>query len=69
MIDDYATKCNPAAVAVMSNIAEAFSRRSDKEFTQFLFVAKGPAAQMQSLLYEAMDQEYLTHKDFVLATG
>ncbi len=29
-----------AAVSVMSNIAEGFSRRSDKEFTQFLFVAK-----------------------------
>lgn len=53
-----------AAVSVMSNIAEGFSRRSDKEFTQFLFVAKGSAAEVQSLLYVAMDQEYLTHKDF-----
>ncbi len=48
----------------MSNIAEGFSRRSDKEFTQFLFVAKGSTAEVQSLLYVALDQEYLTETDF-----
>ena len=48
----------------MSNIAEGFSRRSDKEFIQFLFVAKGSAAEVQSLLYVALDQEYLSDKNF-----
>ena len=43
---------------------EGFSRRSAKEFTQFLFVAKGSAAEVQSLLYVALDQEYLTDKEF-----
>jgi four helix bundle protein len=53
-----------ASVSVMSNIAEGFSRRTDKEFTQFLFIAKGSAAEVQSLLYVAMDQEYLNDADF-----
>ena len=53
-----------ASVSIMSNIAEGFSRRTDKEFTQFLFVAKASAAEVQSLLYVALDQEYVTEKDF-----
>jgi four helix bundle protein len=48
----------------MSNIAEGFARRTGKEFTQFLFVAKGSAAEVQSLLYVARDQEYLNDTDF-----
>jgi len=53
-----------ASVSVMSNIAEGFSRRTDKEFTQFLFIAKGSAAEAQSLLYVAIDQDYVNDKDF-----
>jgi four helix bundle protein len=53
-----------ASVSIMSNIAEGFSRRTGKEFTQFLFVAKGSAAEVQSLLYVAIDQEYVSEKEF-----
>ena len=53
-----------AAVSVMSNIAEGFSRRSDREFTHFLFIAKGSCAEVQSLLYVALDQQYMTEADF-----
>jgi hypothetical protein len=38
-----------------------------KEFTQFLFVAKGSAAEVQSLLYVAIDQEYISDTDFKTA--
>jgi four helix bundle protein len=53
-----------AAVSVMSNIAEGFSRRSAKEFSQFLFVAKGSAAEVQSQLYVALDQGYVKKDKF-----
>ncbi len=38
-----------ASVSIMSNIAEGFSRRTAKEFTQFLFVAKGSAAEAEEV--------------------
>ena len=53
-----------AAVSVMSNIAEGFCRRTNKEFVQFLFIAKGSCAEVQSLLYAALDQHYLTQENF-----
>ncbi len=58
-----------ASVSIMSNIAEGFSRRTSKEFIQFLFIAKGSAAEEQSLLYVAMDQEYMSDKDFAKLYG
>jgi four helix bundle protein len=48
----------------MSNIAEGFSRRTAKEFTQFLFIAKGSAAEVQSLLYVGIDQQYISEQEF-----
>ena len=53
-----------ASVSIMANIAEGFSRRGDKEFTQFLFVAKSSAAELQSHAYVALDQDYITDTDF-----
>lgn len=53
-----------AAVSVMANIAEGFVRHSDKEFVQFLFVAMASAAEVQSHLYVAMDQGYISREMF-----
>ena len=53
-----------AAVSSMSNIAEGFTRQSNKEFIQFLFIAKSSAAEVQSQLYVALDQGYLTQERF-----
>lgn len=39
-------------------------RRSDKEFIQFLFIGKGSAAEVQSQLYVALDQNYISQKKF-----
>ncbi|MBM3118682.1 MAG: four helix bundle protein [Chloroflexi bacterium] len=53
-----------ATVSIMSNIAEGFSRRTAKEFIQFLFIAKGSAAEVQSQLYVALDQGYISQQEF-----
>lgn len=53
-----------AAGSVMANIAEGFVRRSDKEFTQFLFIAMSSAAEVQSHLYIAIDQGYISEDEF-----
>ena len=53
-----------AAVSAMSNIAEGFARRSNKEFIQYLFISKSSAAEVQSQFYVALDQEYINEDDF-----
>ncbi len=53
-----------AGVSIMANIAEGFSRKSNKEFNQFLFIAKSSAAELQSHAYVALDQAYIGKNDF-----
>jgi four helix bundle protein len=48
-----------AAVSSMSNIAVGFSRHSNKEFAQFLFISKSSPSEVQSILYVALDQSYI----------
>ena len=51
-----------ASISILSNIAEGFERGGDKEFLQFLAVAKGSCGEVRSQLYIAIDQGYL-HQD------
>ena len=53
-----------ASASIMSNIVEGFSRRTAKELTQFPFVAKSSAAEVQSLLCVAVDQYFVGERDF-----
>ena len=55
-----------ATVSMMANIAEGISRRSNREFVQFLFMAKASGAEAQSHMYVALDQGYLSQEDFRL---
>ena len=48
-----------AAISILSNIAEGFERGGDKEFLQFLAVAKGSCGEVRAQLYIAVDQVYL----------
>lgn len=53
-----------AAVSVMLNIAEGFARKTSREFMQFLVIAHGSAAELQSALYVALDQSYISQTQF-----
>ena len=53
-----------AAISVMGNIPEGFVRRSNREFIQFLFISVSSAAELQSHMYAALDQHYVTRDIF-----
>jgi four helix bundle protein len=53
-----------SAVSSMSNIAEGFERGGDRQFLQFLFIAKGSTGEVKSQLYVALDAGYLTQSEF-----
>lgn len=53
-----------AAVSVVSNIAEGFERKSNKEFLYFLNVAKASAGELRAQAYIAIDLNYLTNEEF-----
>ena len=53
-----------ASVSIMANIAEGFDRQSRKEFVQFLYYASASASEVQSHLYVALDQRYISEQDF-----
>lgn len=53
-----------ASVSIMANIAEGHGRRTNIEFANFLNIARGSAAEVQSHLYVAFGLNYLTKDVF-----
>jgi four helix bundle protein len=48
-----------ASVSIMNNIAEGYAKQSNKSFKNYLLIAKGSAAEVESMLILAGDLTYI----------
>jgi len=55
-----------ASVSIMNNIAEGFERKSNKEFRQFIFIAKGSSGEVRSMLDLAKELKYISEQNYHL---
>jgi four helix bundle protein len=55
-----------ASVSAMNNIVEGFDCESKIEFARFLGIARRSAVEVQSILYAALDVNYINQTEFDL---
>ncbi len=53
-----------ASVSIPSNIAEGFVRKHKKEFSQFISIAFGSGAELETQLLLSKELKFITDKDF-----
>lgn len=60
-VKDYSFKdqIQRAAVSISNNIAEGNERRTNKEFINFLYIAKGSCGEVRSMVMMALSLDYI----------
>ena len=53
-----------AAISISNNVSEGFERRSNKEFKQFLYIAKGSCGEVRSMTYIAFELKFILKEEF-----
>lgn len=53
-----------ASVAIPSNIAEGYGRKSKKEFIQFLWIAYGSALELETQLILSKNLKFISNEEF-----
>lgn len=58
-----------ASISTMNNTSEGFDRDGNKEFSQFLCIAKGSAGEVKNMLYALLDVKLITEAEFDKLSG
>ncbi len=53
-----------AVISIPSNISEGYERQTNKEFLQFLFIARGSCGEVRTQIYLAKELGYISNDVF-----
>ncbi len=53
-----------SAGSIMDNISRGYERDGNKQFIDYLFLSKAACGECRSQIHRALDQNYLTQKEF-----
>ena len=58
-----------SSISIPSNISEGFERQTNREYIQFLFIAKGSCGELRTQLYIAREMDLISQNQLTELTG